>query len=80
MKTQRVTMLSVYPDSTEESVVNNMKDWVQMSGLHNFGLKFEGEMSKPALVKASLKTREGVEVMAFECLVDSSGHLVKEKK
>ena len=78
MKTMDVHDITVRTGDTRDDVFNNAKSWIELTGLHNFGLDHsKGSRDTGVLIKAFLK-KDGTEV-PFELAVDPSGHIVREQ-
>lgn len=76
-KTMVVHDITVRTADSRETVLSQAKDWMEMTGLHNFGLdSSKGSKETGIRIQAVLK-KEGAEVL-FECAVDSSRHIAHE--
>ncbi len=80
MRTVKVQEINVETESTRDDVLRDARSWLQMYGLHNYGMDFSKSTDRQGTtpVQAALK-KEGVEV-PFECSIDASGFIVKEEK
>lgn len=76
-KTMVVHDITVRTADSRETVLSQAKDWIEMTGLHNFGLDSSKENKETGIRIQAVLKKEGAEVL-FECSIDSSGHLVRE--
>lgn len=77
MKTDAIHEIRVETEDTREEVLKKSKSWIQLSGLHNFGLDLsKNRQEKSVAVNAVLK-KDKIEV-PFTCAVDASGWIVNK--
>lgn len=79
-KTIPVHDIRVETDTTREDAFRNARSWLQMIGLHNFGMDFSNapKETRAAPVHAVLK-KDDIEV-PFDCMINASGHIVKQEE
>ncbi len=73
MKTVTIHNLDVETKTTKDEALQNARSWIQMHGLHNFGLDFSKDTGRSARIRIHARLKKDDMEVPFECSVDASG-------